>query len=81
MRRVRMPAGTLRRARREPVFRRDGPLPDRPVRPRTVIRLEDVHRTYRLGEIAVHALRGVSLEVQRATWWPSWAAREAARAP
>src|SRR6202161_3981911 len=28
-----------------------------------VIRLENVHKTYDLGEIQVHALRGVSLEV------------------
>ena len=79
MRRVRAPAGALRRRRREPVFSRAGTLPNRP---RTVIRLEDVHRTYRLGEIAVHALRGVSLDSRSAaTSWPSWAAREAARAP
>src|SRR5580704_16151486 len=28
-----------------------------------VIRLEGVHKTYDLGEIQVHALRGVSLEI------------------
>ena len=28
-----------------------------------VIRLESVHKTYDLGEIQVHALRGVSLEI------------------
>ena len=33
--------------------------------PVAVIELRDVHKTYRLGEIAVHALRGVSLTVQR----------------
>jgi putative ABC transport system ATP-binding protein len=65
MRPVRAPAGTLRRSRRDPVFSRHGPLPNRSGRPRTVIRLEEVHRTYRLGEIPVHALRGVSLEVER----------------
>lgn len=27
------------------------------------IRLENVHKTYALGEIQVHALRGVSLEI------------------
>jgi len=29
-----------------------------------VIRLENVHKTYDLGEVQVHALRGVSLEIQ-----------------
>ncbi|MGH8562358.1 MAG: ABC transporter ATP-binding protein, partial [Nevskiales bacterium] len=29
-----------------------------------VIRLEQVHKTYDLGEVKVHALRGVSLEIQ-----------------
>jgi putative ABC transport system ATP-binding protein len=28
-----------------------------------VIRVEDVHRVYELGETRVHALRGVSVEV------------------
>ncbi len=32
---------------------------------RAVIRLEHVHKTYRLGDIEVHALRGVSLVVHR----------------
>ena len=31
----------------------------------TVIRVEDVHKFYELGETRVHALRGVSLEVAR----------------
>jgi putative ABC transport system ATP-binding protein len=31
----------------------------------TVIKLEDVHKIYRLGEIDVHALRGISLTVTR----------------
>ncbi len=31
----------------------------------TVIQLEDVHKTYRTGEVDVHAVRGVSLEVNR----------------
>src|SRR5437667_2538689 len=31
----------------------------------TVVRLSDVHKTYRAGEIEVHAVRGVSLEIQR----------------
>ena len=30
-----------------------------------VVRLEGVHRVYRTGEIEVHALRGVSLEIER----------------
>lgn len=32
---------------------------------KTVIRVEDVHKTYHLGETQVHALRGVSLEIKR----------------
>src|SRR5207249_11429385 len=31
----------------------------------TVIRVEDVHKSYELGETRVHALRGVSLEIHR----------------
>src|SRR3979490_934878 len=31
----------------------------------TVIRVEDVHKYYELGETRVHALRGVSVEIQR----------------
>ena len=30
-----------------------------------IIRLEGVHKTYNLGEVQVHALRGVSLEIRR----------------
>src|SRR5207248_6050072 len=30
-----------------------------------VVRLVDVHKTYRTGEMEVHAVRGVSLEIQR----------------
>src|SRR6266481_6177384 len=30
-----------------------------------VIQIEDVHKYYELGETRVHALRGVSLEIQR----------------
>jgi putative ABC transport system ATP-binding protein len=30
-----------------------------------VVRLEDVHKTYRAGEVDVHAVRGVSLEIAR----------------
>jgi len=31
----------------------------------TVVKLSDVHKTYRTGEMEVHAVRGVSLEIQR----------------
>jgi len=31
----------------------------------TVIRLEEVHKYYDLGEVRVHALRGISLEIRR----------------
>jgi putative ABC transport system ATP-binding protein len=31
----------------------------------TVIRVEDVTKVYKMGEVAVHALRGVSLEIRR----------------
>src|SRR5437870_13521722 len=31
----------------------------------TVVRLSDVHKTYRTGEIEVHAVRGVTLEISR----------------
>jgi len=37
----------------------------RPVASDAVIALENVHKTYDLGEIQVHALRGVSLEIRR----------------
>src|SRR5471030_1553416 len=30
-----------------------------------VVRLEDVHKTYRTGEVDVYAVRGVSLEIAR----------------
>src|SRR5436309_15533590 len=30
-----------------------------------VIKLEDVHKIYHTGEVDVHALRGVSLDIQR----------------
>lgn len=33
--------------------------------PLTVIRVEDVHRYYDMGETRVHALRGVTVEIQR----------------
>jgi putative ABC transport system ATP-binding protein len=31
----------------------------------SVIRVEDAHKYYELGETRVHALRGVSIEIQR----------------
>jgi putative ABC transport system ATP-binding protein len=34
-------------------------------RPRAVIELRDVHKTYRMGQISVPALRGVSLRIER----------------
>jgi putative ABC transport system ATP-binding protein len=34
-------------------------------RPDAFVKLEQIHRIYRTGEIEVHALRGVSLEIQR----------------
>ncbi len=37
----------------------------RPVASDAVIALENVHKTYDLGEIQVHALRGVTLEIRR----------------
>ncbi|HPU56067.1 MAG TPA: ATP-binding cassette domain-containing protein, partial [Verrucomicrobiota bacterium] len=30
-----------------------------------VIRLEDIHKVYQTGEVEVHAVRGVSLEIRR----------------
>lgn len=36
-----------------------------PMLPRDVIRLENIHKIYSLGEVEVHALRGVSLTIQR----------------
>ncbi len=30
-----------------------------------VVKLEDIHKTYHTGEVDVHAVRGVSLEIQR----------------
>jgi len=37
-----------------------------------VIRVEDVHKYYELGETRVHALRGVSVEIRPESSWPSW---------
>jgi putative ABC transport system ATP-binding protein len=46
---------TVVRPRSTPPRRLDGP----------VIEVRDVHKTYQIGDIAVHALRGVSLSVER----------------
>jgi putative ABC transport system ATP-binding protein len=53
--------GTVGRAGREVT-----PRPPRPGRSDVpVIDVRDVHKTYQLGDIAVHALRGVSLRIER----------------
>jgi putative ABC transport system ATP-binding protein len=56
-RKLRAPDGTTpaRRPRSQPARRLDAP----------VIDVRDLHKTYELGDIAVHALRGVSLSVER----------------
>ena len=53
-------------APRRPRTRPETPgRPTRADRDRTVIDVRDVRKTYRIGDIAVHALRGVSLTVHR----------------
>jgi len=62
MRRPRRTPLISRRSAEEAGLRRpSGP----PRRPRYVIALEDVHRVYTLGDIHVHALRGVTLRIER----------------
>src|SRR5690242_13349592 len=39
--------------------------PEQANRGEVIIRVEDIHKTYQLGETQVHALRGVSLEIAR----------------
>jgi putative ABC transport system ATP-binding protein len=39
--------------------------PEQINRDEVVIRVDDIHKTYQLGETQVHALRGVSLEIRR----------------
>src|SRR5689334_6728923 len=39
--------------------------PEQANRGEVIIRVEDIHKTYQLGETQVHALRGVSLEIRR----------------
>ena len=36
----------------------------RPAEAREVIRLEGIHKTYTMGDVEVHALRGVSLRIR-----------------
>jgi putative ABC transport system ATP-binding protein len=62
--------GSVRVPRRRPVFERTPSTRSASATPgrrssRPVIRVEEVSKTYRLGEISVHALRGVSLTIQR----------------
>src|SRR5216684_4516277 len=47
-----------------PAVNQSGATPP-PSSPGAVIRVEDAHKYYELGETRVHALRGVSLEIQR----------------
>ena len=62
--------------RREQAARREAEktMPRARPRPRSsrggvpVIDLDDVHKTYSVGDIAVHALRGVSLRIERAEY-------------
>jgi putative ABC transport system ATP-binding protein len=51
-------AGTAALSEKESVPRQGAPAD-------VVIRLERIHKTYHLGDIDVHALRGVSLEIRR----------------
>ncbi len=37
-----------------------------------MIELKDVTKVYQMGEVEVHALRGVSLQIGGGRWWPSW---------
>ena len=34
-----------------------------------LIRLEDIYKTYHLGEVDVPVLRGISLPLPAARWW------------
>ncbi len=70
MRRPGRPARTARRARTAPLVarvRRSAPVPADAGhrRPPHVIVLQDVHRVFALGEVRVHALRGISLRIDR----------------
>ena len=37
-----------------------------------VIEIRDVAKVYQMGDVKVHALRGVSLEIGKVNWWRSW---------
>ena len=50
---------------RSPIERRESATALASAEPAEVIRLEQVHRIYRTGDIEVHALRGVSLVIHR----------------
>ncbi|HTX12236.1 MAG TPA: ABC transporter ATP-binding protein [Solirubrobacteraceae bacterium] len=66
-----MRAQRFLRNKREQVERPEAPKPATRPRPRSsrpgvpVIDIQDVHKTYSIGDIAVHALRGVSLRIER----------------
>ena len=34
-----------------------------------LIRLENIYKTYYLGEVEVPVLRGISLSIHRGKWW------------
>ena len=38
-----------------------------------LIELKDVTKIYRMGNVEVGALRGVSVNIEAGTWWPLWA--------
>ena len=35
-----------------------------------LIRIEEITKTYHLGEVDVPVLKGISLTIQRGRWWP-----------
>ena len=37
------------------------------------VEFHNVGKTYHLGEVDIHALHDASFEVERASWWLSWA--------
>ena len=62
--------------RREPVWRRRLPqnaLIRFAVQTNPVIKLADIHKVYHTGEVDVHAVRGVSLEIFPGEFVASWA--------
>ena len=40
-----------------------------------VIEAENLTKVYKMGEVEVHALRGLTLKIAREKWWPSWVLR------